>query len=385
MQKEIVSVVYDRRKEVTKCGRGAVEIRFYLGNGIRKYVTVHSCDPFEWKEYQRSEELRTHLAIYRHIVATMEKNGEELTIENINSHIGLNSASNREKREVREKKASKTGFIDFMKEQIAKEDLKPNTMKRRYVVIEALKRYGKLNSFADLTHTNVKGFDDFLRNEDPTRTQPTIHDYHKVVHKFTRLAFQYDFIPKDPYEHPLCKFKRGQYKERRPLLEDELLKIRNIKLRGKEARIRDLFVFCAYTGLSYIDSQNFDYDSMTETINGQTYIDGKRTKTGNAYFTPILPPAMEVLKRYDYEVPHISNQKANDYLHAIEVACNIKKPMTMHVARHSFATLALSYDIPIEDVGRMLGQKNIRTTQIYAKILKSTIERHSANLASLIK
>ena len=94
---------------------------------------------------------------------------------------------------------------------------------------------------------------------------------------------------------------------------------------------------------------------------------------------------MEVLKKYNNKLPHISNQKANDYLHLIEVICEIHKPLTTHVARHSFATLALSYDIPIEDVARMMGHTNIKTTQIYAKILKSTIERHAGNLASLIK
>lgn len=169
------------------------------------------------------------------------------------------------------------------------------------------------------------------------------------------------------------------------MTEEELLRIRNCKLGQKEGRVRDLFIFCAYTGLAYVDSQNFDYETMTETINGQTYIDGKRVKTGSSFFTPILPPAMEILKKYNYQLPHISNQKANDYLDFVEVACKIHKPLTMHVARHSFATLALSYDIPIEDVARMMGHSNIRTTQIYAKILKKTIERHSANLASLIK
>lgn len=71
MQNEIVSFVYDRKKEIEKKGYGKVEIRIYLGNKVRKYVTIHSCDPFEWKEYQKSEELRTQLAIYRHVVATM--------------------------------------------------------------------------------------------------------------------------------------------------------------------------------------------------------------------------------------------------------------------------------------------------------------------------
>ena len=385
MQKDFVTVVYDRRKEVTKNGRGAVEIRIYLGNGVRKYVTIHACNPFEWKEYQSSEEVRAQLAIYRHIVEVMVKNGEELTLENLDNHLGVNNARTKEKREVREKKASKTGFIDFMLDMIAKEQLKRNTMKRRTVVLDALKRYGKLNSFADLTPRNVKGFDDFLHKEDPRRTQPTIHDYHKVVKKFTRMAAQYEYIAKDPYETPLCKFERGKSKERRPLLEEELIRIRDCKLGEKEGRVRDLFIFCAYTGLAYVDSQNFDYETMTDTINGQVYIDGKRVKTGNNFFTPILPPAMKILKKYKYQLPHISNQKANDYLHLIEVSCKIHKPLTMHVARHSFATLALSYDIPIEDVARMMGHSNIRTTQVYAKILKSTIERHAANLASLIK
>lgn len=385
MQKEIVSVVYDRKKEVVKKGLGKVEIRIYLGDGVRKYVTINNCDPFAWKEYQQSEELRTQVAIYKHVVELMEKNGEELTIENINAHIGIDSARSREKREVREKQASRIGFIDFYKEQLMKEKIKPGTMKRRFVVLEALKRYGKLNRFSDLTPKNVKGFDDFLHEEDPSRAQPTIHDYHKVVKKYTTLAYQLDYISDNPYDHPLCKFERGQSNERRPLNEQELIKIRDCKLGGKEGRVRDLFIFCAYTGLAYIDSQNFDFETMTETINGQTYIDGKRMKNGNNFFTPILPPAMKILKKYKYELPHISNQKANDYLHAIEVVCKIHKPMTMHVARHSFATLALSYDIPIEDVAKMMGHKNIRTTQVYAKILKTTIERHASNLASLIK
>ena len=385
MQNEIVTVIYDRKKEVAKRGFGKVEIRIYLGNKVRKYVTIHNCDPFEWKEYQLSEELRTQLAIYRHVVESMMKNGEELTIENINGHIGLDTAKTREKREVREKKASKTGFIDFIQEKLAKESIKASTLKRRIVVLKALKRYGKVNSFTDLTPKNIKGFDDFLREEDSSRTTLTIHDYHKVVKKFARLAAQLDYIAKDPYEAPLCKFERGKSKERRPLTEDELLRIRKCKVGQKEGRVRDLFIFCAYTGLSYADSQNFDYEAMTETINGQTYIDGRRVKTGCNFFTPILPPAMKVLKKYNYQLPHISNQKANDYLSLVAIACKIHKPLTMHVARHSFATLALSYDIPIGDIARMLGHTNIKTTLIYAKILKKTIERHTATLASLIK
>ena len=89
--------------------------------------------------------------------------------------------------------------------------------------------------------------------------------------------------------------------------------------------------------------------------------------------------------KYKFQLPQISNQKLNDYLHLIERLAGLRKPMTTHIARHSFATLVLSYDIPIENLARMLGHTNIKTTQIYAKILKTTIERHSRNLCDLIK
>ena len=384
MNKNCVTVIYDRKKEVSKVGRGKVEIRIYLGNGVRKYVTVNTCNPFEWKDYEHSDELRTQLVIYREVINSMIKRDEELTIDNLDMHLGIDKTKQKEKREAMRLKSSRTGFLDFMTERISKETMGPATLQRKRITMDAMRRFDRLNRFSDITPNNVKAFDEFLKTE-CSRTLPTVHNYHKVLKMYTKQAALFGYIPIDPYDTPLCKFKRGRYNERRPLTEEELIKIRECKLREKESRVRDLFVFCAYTGLAFIDCQKFDYESMTETINGQTFIDGKRVKTDCNFFTPILPPAMEVLKKYNYKLPHISNQKANDYLHLIEVSCEIHKPLTTHVARHSFATLALSYDIPIEDVARMMGHTNIKTTQIYAKILKSTIERHAVNLASLIK
>ncbi len=205
------------------------------------------------------------------------------------------------------------------------------------------------------------------------------------MRKYIKLAFQLGYISKNPYESALCHFAKGKSKERKPLSENELVTLRKLRLNAKEGRVRDLFVFCAYTGLSYIDSQNFDYETMTAEVNGKLYIDGERMKTGNTFFTPILPPAMQILKKYDFKLPHISNQKANDYLHLIESRMNINKPMTMHVARHSFATLCLTYDVPLDKVQRMMGHSDIKTTQIYAKILKSSNERHTENLSKRIR
>jgi integrase len=161
--------------------------------------------------------------------------------------------------------------------------------------------------------------------------------------------------------------------------------MRKLKLNGKEEYVRDLFVFSAYTGLAFCDVMAFNFETMTDKEGKLFYIDGSRLKTGTQFFTPILKPAMEVLKKYDFKLPRISNQKANDYLHLIQSAMKLNKNLTFHIARHSFATLALAHDVPIENVARMLGHQNIRTTQIYAKVLKSTIERHAVNLQKAIR
>lgn len=123
----------------------------------------------------------------------------------------------------------------------------------------------------------------------------------------------------------------------------------------------------------------FNYLTDVVTRSGFKYIDGERLKTGSKFFTPILPPAMDVLKRYDYKLPKISLQKYNDYLHIIEEKTGFNKPITSHLARHSFATTVLNNGVPVEVLARMMGHHNISVTQIYAKILTSSIE-HYANI-----
>ena len=89
--------------------------------------------------------------------------------------------------------------------------------------------------------------------------------------------------------------------------------------------------------------------------------------------------------KYNYKLPIISNQKLNDYLLLIETDLKIKKRVSCHVARHSFATLMLSYNVPIEKTARMLGHKDIKTTQIYGKILKKNVEDQVDHLLPVLK
>ena len=387
MTKNYVTVVFDRKKTAAKNGTGKIELQVRLTRTCRKYIVVDECSPIQWRTRRINKDVFEEQLRIEKIVESMECLGEPMTLENLNVHLGIEnkpkpkSSSSKQPKEKKAKNPLKESFLDFMRDEIVKERSKESTKKQKMVAYDALVRWGKIETFADLTPPKLKAWDEWLR-EDGTRSDPAVYNYHKRLKPYVRSAYEKGIIEKDPYT--MCHFPRGRSKERRPLTETELKKIRDAELSDKEAKVRDLFIFAAYTGLAFCDVMQFNFKTMTEQSGDMYFIDGSRLKTGTSFFTPILPPAMEVLQRYDYKLPKITNQKANDYLHLIESRLGINKSITFHVARHSFATLSLSHDVPIEKVARMLGHTDIKTTQIYAKILKTTVEKHAFNLSNSI-
>lgn len=371
MERNLVTVMFDRKNVAVKRGKGTIEIRVIFSRTEKKHIKIGECTPLEWPKVMKSADVKKQKEYYETIVNSMITINEELTVENLNAHLGIKVAKE-------EKNTAKMNFLDWLRDTIKEQNLRPNTVRQKMVTLDALTDFGKIKLFCDLTPTNLYAFDSWLR-EKGNRTDVTVFNYHRRLKPYIKLAYQLGMIDQDPYSR--CKFNRGKSKERKPLTEQELKKVREIELPLKLDRVRDLFVFSAYTGLAYCDVMEFDFKTMTEEFEGMYYIDGERIKTGSGFFTPILPPALEILKKYNYKLPRITNQKGNDYLHVVEAKAEIKKPMTFHVARHSFATLALAHDIPIDKVARMMGHKNIKTTQIYAKVLKTSVATHGASLA----
>ena len=379
MASQKVSVVFDRKKVAEKRGQGIVEMQVYLSRRERKYIPIGKCSPDELEDYLSSRDVKNEIKRCNDIISAMLLFDDEMTAQQFDSYY-LGKKKSRPP-PLYKGTDQTTNFIIYMKESIDKEKFSTGTHKHKICTWEAVKRFGKINSFADLTPKGSLEFDEWLH--DGSRTDVSVHTYHKHLRKVTRYLRMADMIPVDPYER--VKLSRGKSKERQPLTEDELNKLRTINLSEPMDHVRDLFIFSAYTGLAYCDVQVFNFELMTEKIGKIYYIDGERLKTGTKFFTPILNPAMEVLKKYDYNLPKITNQKGNEYLHLIQHAMGLRKSLTFHVARHSFATLAISHGVPIEDVARMLGHEDIRTTQIYAKILKTTINQYSTQLQKAIK
>ncbi|MGI6244123.1 MAG: tyrosine-type recombinase/integrase [Prevotella sp.] len=148
--------------------------------------------------------------------------------------------------------------------------------------------------------------------------------------------------------------------------------------------VRDLFVFSCFTGLAYIDVKSLKPQNIV-TLNGVEWIIIARVKTDTPVNVVLFDGAKRIMEKYKdvpgkkgHVFPIFSNQKVNQYLKEIAASCGIKKELTFHMARHTFATLTLSKGVPVETVSRMLGHTSIRTTQIYARITNKKIEQDMA-------
>ena len=172
--------------------------------------------------------------------------------------------------------------------------------------------------------------------------------------------------------------------ERTALTEYELEKLSNIKFSIERLEIvKNIFLFSCYSGLAYADVLKLKRSEIAAGIDGEKWIFTKRQKTDVSSRIPLLPAALEIINRFeghpqckekDRVLPVLSNQKMNSYLKEIADACGISKNLTYHIARHTFATtVTLSNGVPIETVSKMLGHRNIKTTQHYAKILDKKI------------
>jgi len=208
----------------------------------------------------------------------------------------------------------------------------------------------------------------------------TVIKHCKNLKAIINLGIQYQWLDLNPFNRHKTPYKEGNKsiltKEELSILELKQFKIPRLSL------VRDLFIFQCYTGLAYADMKALCKADIQWGIDGHKWIIKQRVKTEQRSAIPLLPKAIEILDRYKWQdkkdnepvLPVISNQKLNGYLDEIAHLSGISKKITTHVGRRTFATtVTLSNKVPIETVSRMLGHSNLKTTQIYAKVMDSKI------------
>lgn len=238
-----------------------------------------------------------------------------------------------------------------------------------------------------IDHDFITNYEFYLRSERKCANNSAIK-YIKNFGKIIRICLASGWLDKDPFVNYKAKVKRVD----RIFLNREELQAIADKVFPTERlnQVRDIFLFCCFTGLAYADVKKLKPAEIVKGLDGEMWIYTKRKKTDTPSRIPLLPSALSLLKRYadhplccntDKALPVSTNQKMNAYLKEIADVCGINKILTFHIARHTFATtVTLSNGVPIESVSKMLGHTNIKTTQHYAKILDLKVGQDMALL-----
>jgi site-specific recombinase XerD len=226
----------------------------------------------------------------------------------------------------------------------------------------------------------VSEFEHYLLTTDKLQSN-TAHKYIKNLKKIMNMSVGLDWIPSNPFNQFKCSYQSPD----REILNREELAVLQLKKLGipRLEEVRDVFVFCCYTGFAFSDIFQFEQNAVTIGLDGEYWLSTNRQKTGTKESVPLLPVALEIIEKYKNHpycvsenklLPVNSNQRYNSYLKELADLCNINKHLTSHIARHTFATtVTLANGVPIETVSSMLGHTSIRTTQIYAKVVEEKV------------
>ncbi|MGL2993483.1 site-specific integrase [Flavobacterium sp. TSSA_36] len=231
-----------------------------------------------------------------------------------------------------------------------------------------------------IDHAFITEYEFYLRSVRNCANNTAVK-YIKNFNKIIKICLANHWLERNPFANYKSKV---QEVERVYLSEEEIQDIIQKDFgNDRLSLVRDIFIFSCFTGLAYIDVKNLTKAHITLGIDGEQWIFTHRQKTESASKIPILPVTQMIIDKYgnhpqssneDRLLPIFSNQKMNAYLKEIATVCKINKELTFHIARHTFATtVTLTNGVPIESVSKMLGHKNLKTTQHYAKVLDKKV------------
>jgi integrase/recombinase XerD len=242
--------------------------------------------------------------------------------------------------------------------------------------------------FEDLDLKFVLDYEFFLKVE-KNLSQATINKAIQRFRRIVRIAISEGYLEKEPFM--MYKVRRIK-KEVVFLSPDELAKLEKYQFaQNRLEQVRDMFVFCCYTGLAFNEMSKLEHKHIVVGFDGNKWIKINREKTKKMVSVPILSQSANIIEKYfsnnNYLLPKISNQKFNSFLKEIALVVGIDKKITHHTARKTYASTVLLYnDVPLEIVSELLGHSKISITQeYYGKIVQKKVSEHMSVLAEKLK
>ncbi|UKT66045.1 site-specific integrase [Pedobacter mucosus] len=367
--------VSKKRVEIT-CGKECLEEEWESGK-----FKGNSYKAKAMNAYLRQIELQVHDA-HRKILAL----GKDITADSLaNEFLG----------KAEEERTLKQVFENHNKEMeaLVGSDFSKMTLLRYQTALRHVSQFMrekyKLSDIdiKKIDHKFLTDYDFFLRSVRKCANNSAVK-YIKNLKKIIKICLANGWIIKDPFANFKATVKEI---DRVCLTDHEVSTLEQTDFANERLqRVKDIFLFSCYTGLAYIDIYQLKKTEVVLGRQDERWIISNRQKTGTPTRIPLLPRAVVLLEKYANHTlccnseklfPVSSNQKMNAYLKEIADVCGISTILTFHLARHTFATtITLMNDVPIETVSKMLGHKNIRTTQHYAKIMDKKVDSDMAKL-----
>lgn len=376
MKKIKYRIVYNRKKRLDSQGKALVQVEAYL-LGKKAYFSTHIyIKPDQWNSrksiicnHPHAEELNYMLEEFILNLQMREinawKQGKEICLELL--------------KEMEEKTSSDNKIISFGRKWIENSPIRSSTKNNLYTTLTLLESFAHEITFKQMDYKLLLSFEQFMKNKKLGIN--TIAKHLRHIRTIINEVVRQGIIAKE--DSPFTEYKiKTTESHHTYLLPEELDKLEHINLSRKKNTLRhtlDAFLFCCYTGLRYSDFISMKKQNLIQT-DKELWLVFKSQKTGTVTQLPLgylfQGKAIRILYHYPdiEEFFHIKpNASVNKELIRIGKLAGITKHFSFHTARHTNATLLIYKGVQLSTVQKLLGHRNIKTTQVYGEVLPQTI------------
>jgi integrase/recombinase XerD len=399
-QKNLIVLFYLNKAKTNQKGTCPIYCRITYLKSRKQFSTGEFINPLEWNaknqkgssksitNQQVNLQLEIISANIKKAYLQLQLAGDEFTVEDIfNNYIGKPSIK-------------EVGTIHYFKEFLEKKrkligiDIQLGTWKKFNYANQQVKdfikwKYGK-NDFplSKLKLQFLHDFEYYLKTE-RKQSQVTINKCIQRLRKPIKEALGEGYLEKDPF----AQHKPGRVRKEVIFLSTDELKLLEDHhfTQPRLQLVKDLFIFCCYTGLAYHEMSNLKKEHVILGFDGNEWIQMKREKTDKMISVPLLPKAKAILEKYDevsnHALPKFSNQKINSYLKEIAGIVGVNKSISHHMARKTFASTVLLYnDVPMEIVSELLGHSSMKITQrYYGKVVQKRVSEEIGRISRKLR
>lgn len=378
MKKIHYRLVYNRKKKLNRMGTALIQIEAYLEGKKAYYSTGLYVSPSQWDgrrslivKHPHEEELNRFLQ-----EQLLELEWKELQYWKEGKTISLNLLQD----EIDPEIVQKALISEIGKKWIERSSRKESSRRNLYTTIDLVEIYCPSSAFQEITYEWIIGFEHFLRERQLSIN--TIAKHLRQLRTLVNEAIRHGLLPlsTNPFQGYRIKTAETHYSF---LSLKEMNRLERLQLTGRDTRMQhvlDAFLFCCYTGLRYSDFVHQRKENIVHS-KGHTWLVFKSVKTSSESKIPLdllfEGKPMNILHKYkgreDFFFQLISNSLANRYLNRLGNLARIETHFSFHSARHTNATLLIYMGAQITTVQKLLGHRNLKTTQGYSDILDETI------------